>query len=97
MTSFHFWATRCFVGVALKCRSDRPLVCRRDVVVQVFVWLGNHWVDHGHNSIVGNVGSTSAERTNAIFFGCRSTSSRDAVRKAVVLALAYSYLARLPR
>lgn len=62
------------------------------------MWLGHHWVAHGTESLVGyGQGSGSRGRTMEIFLACSEKKARAAVRRSMVLALAYSYQARLAR
>lgn len=63
---------------------------------QVFMWLGRMWVRHGENSLLGDSGSAEP-RTLAGFFRCRHQHEKKAVRKAMIMAMAYSYQARMER
>ena len=63
---------------------------------QVFIWLGRMWVEHGEDSLLGDSGSAEP-RTLAGFFRCRHQHEKKAVRKAIIMAMAYSYQARMER
>lgn len=70
------------------------------ILTKVFLWLGKQWVEHGHNVLVGSPSSGldgQSRRSLSGFFRCRKDDERQAVKEAMVLALGYSYQARLPR